>query len=404
MIRRIAVVVSHPIQHFCPQYSSWTRLEGIELKVFFASRHGLDPYVDKDFGRKVQWDGLVLDFPHEYLPGASDRALTADIDCDGLDTSLAGFAPDAVIVYGYMQPLQRRAIRWAKGNMRRLLMISDSELRTPRRSRFKQLAKKLLLPRIFKTVDAFLTVGDANEQYYRTYGVDDRRLVRCSFPIDIASFDAMLAQREAARLELRAAMGIPVDHLVLLMVGKLVHSKRQRDLVELANRSRQGQTLTVVLAGSGPDLDALQELAHTKGVGGVVFAGFVNPRDLVAYYAAADVYVHCSEVEAHSLAISEAIYSGLPVLISDRCGSFGPSDDVRPGLNGFVYECGNVGMLADAIAHLANDRALASRMGCFSREIGVANQALAHGVALRQACAVIDLMLTGVAQGTPHAR
>ena len=402
MIRRIAVVVSHPIQHFCPQYSSWARLAGIEIKVFFASRHGLDPYVDKNFGRTVQWDGLVLDFPHEFLPGAAERQLDARIDCISLDASLTAFSPDAVVAYGYVQPLQKRAIRWTKHNSRHLLMIGDSELRA-HRNLVKQFAKKLLLPRIFADVDAFLTVGDANEQYYRAYGVDDRRLVRCSFPIDIASFDAMFERREAARLERRAALGIPEDHMVLLMVGKFVPWKRQRDLVELANRYQPGRPLTVVLAGTGPDQEGLEALARSRGVGGVLFAGFVTPGDLVSYYAAADVYVHCSAVEPHSLAISEAIYSGLPVVLSDRCGSFGPSDDVRPGLNGFVYECGNVGMLADAIAHLANDRALASRMGCFSREIGVANQALAHGAALRQACAVIDLMLTGVNQGTPHA-
>ncbi len=256
MIRRIAVVVSHPIQHFCPQYSSWARLVGIELKVFFASRYGLDPYVDKDFGRTVQWDGLVLDFPHEFLPGAAERQLDARIDCDALDTSLMKFSPDAVVAYGYVQPLQKRVIRWAKRNSRRLLMVGDSELRT-HRNLLKQLAKQLALPHIFADVDAFLTVGDANEQYYRAYGVHDRKLVRCSFPIDTASFDAMLERHEVVRRERRAALGIPADHVVLLMVGKLVQWKRQRDLVEFANRERRGRPLTVVLAGTGPDQQAL---------------------------------------------------------------------------------------------------------------------------------------------------
>ena len=54
---RLAIVVSHPIQYFCPQYSSWTRLDGIDLRVFFASRHGLDTYLDEGFGAPVRWEG-----------------------------------------------------------------------------------------------------------------------------------------------------------------------------------------------------------------------------------------------------------------------------------------------------------------------------------------------------------
>ena len=34
---RLTIVISHPIQYFCPQYSSWSRIEGIDLCVFFAS-------------------------------------------------------------------------------------------------------------------------------------------------------------------------------------------------------------------------------------------------------------------------------------------------------------------------------------------------------------------------------
>ena len=66
-------------------------------------------------------------------------------------------------------------------------------------------------------------------------------------------------------------------------------------------------------------------------------------------YCAADVYVHCSDNEPHSLAITEAIYCGLPVVLSDRCGSYGPTDDVQPGINGFVYRCGDVSDLSRCI-------------------------------------------------------
>ncbi len=52
---RIAIVISHPIQHFCPQYVSFTQNKNVELKVFFASTLGYKKYVDVNFGKEISW-------------------------------------------------------------------------------------------------------------------------------------------------------------------------------------------------------------------------------------------------------------------------------------------------------------------------------------------------------------
>ena len=389
--KRIAVVVSHPIQHFCPQYSSWAALDGVDLRVFFASRHGLDPYEDKNFARTVQWNQLVLDFPHEFLPGAATRRLDARIDCIEIEARLSEFAPHIVVAYGYAQPLQRRTMRWVKSNAKQSIMIGDSELRS-RRGFGKRALKSMLLPRIFSKIDLFLSVGDANEAYYRHYGVDERKLIRGFFPIDIRAFAAEDCGRDDRRARLRADLGIPDSHVVLLMVGKLVAWKRQKDLVEFSNRMQTCRgDVTVVYAGTGPDEQRLREETQKCGAGGVIFAGFIPPSELVDFYYAADVYVHCSEVEPHSLAVSEAIYSSLPVVLSDRCGSYGPSDDVREGLNGFVYPCGDIEKLSAALLALIERSELRTSMATESRRIAVENQSLAHGKALLQALEILSM-------------
>ena len=104
-----------------------------------------------------------------------------------------------------------------------------------------------------------------------------------------------------------------------------------------------------MLAGAGPDEQRLRDLAARRGPGGVVFAGFVPSAALPRYYCAADLYVHCASADAHPLAVTEAVYCGLPAVVSDRCGSYGPTDDVRIGLNGRVYACGDGGALASAV-------------------------------------------------------
>ena len=146
----------------------------------------------------------------------------------------------------------------------------------------------------------------------------------------------------------------------------------------------------MVLAGTGPDESSLRTLTRRVGVGGVLFAGFVSSEVLAEYYCAADIYVHCSDREPHSVAISEAIYCGLPIILSSRCGSYGPTDDVRPGLNGFVYRCGDMRDMSRRLLHVLADTDGYARMCEASERIGRQNQALAHGIALTQALAIIN--------------
>ena len=387
---RVAVVVSHPIQYFCPQYSSWAMLPGLDLFVLFASDQDLKPYEDRGFGRKIHWEGLKLDFPHRFLPGAEAKSVDRKIDSTELEAQLKAFEPDLLIVYGYWQRLQRRARKWANRSEVSCAMISDAELRT-RRSRMKRVVKWIVLPRLFRRVSFFLTVGDANEAYYRNYGVSDDRFVRCFFPIDREHYDSVIAKRRVVRSRVRASLGIPDSHKVILNVGKLVPGKRQQDLVRFSNeiQGRRDDT-TVILAGSGLDDNRLRALCQHHGPGGVIFAGFVPPEVLAEHYCAADVYVQCSDHDRHSLAISEAIYCGLPVVISDRCGSYGPTDDVRHGLNGLVYECSNTNDLAHHLLYVLNNDQVYKRMETASKRISRCNQALAHGEALEHCISVIE--------------
>lgn len=388
---KVAVVVSHPIQHFVPQYSSWAKLADMEFKVFFASQHGLTPYQDVNFAREIHWKGMQLDFAHEYLPGAETRALGSTIDSVALEHSLNTYSPDIIIIYGYAQRLQRRALAWASTSKVPICMISDSELRS-KRNIFKRLIKRLSLPSLYNKVSLFLTVGDANEAYYRHYGVHDRRFVRCCFPIDTKLYDSVLHDAESARQRVRHTLGIPAHHKVVLNVGKLVPWKKQLDLVHFSN-SLQGKRddVTVILTGTGPDEQQLHQLCKKQGPGGVVFAGFVMPDKLVEYYCAADVYAHCSEHEPHSLAISEAIYCARPVVISDYCGSYGPSDDVRHGLNGLVYRCGDIADFSQKLHSIFDNNETCKKMSDTSRNISRHNQKLAHGEGLKQVLTILQV-------------
>jgi hypothetical protein len=61
MKNKIALVVSHPIQHFCPQYVSFAKNKHVDFKVFFGSMLGYKKYYDLNFKKEISWSDLRIE-------------------------------------------------------------------------------------------------------------------------------------------------------------------------------------------------------------------------------------------------------------------------------------------------------------------------------------------------------
>lgn len=366
----MAVVVSHPIQHFCPLYRALSADGRLDLKVFFASDSGKIPYFDPAFGREVDWGTDITDgFEHEYLPGFDSYELRGNSGSPVIRERLTIFQPDVVQVYGYGTKLARQALLWAKRNRRRTLMVADSELLSPRGT-FTRFVKAATLPLLLQVPAGYLTIGDENERYYSHYGVPQRRMTRSPIPIDSILLDKVLQDRQRIRGDMRTKWLVNDDDVVHLVVGKTVpHKSHQHVLQAIAELPKAERDRAVaVFAGGGPGTDELKRLAAKLGVRAIM-AGFLRVPDLAEAYVSADVLVHPSAADPHPLAIAEGVYAGLPVVLSDRVGSWGASDDVRAA-NGLRYPFGNIARLTEHLADVVRDGALRQKLGDESRRIG----------------------------------
>src|SRR2546430_1338602 len=84
---------------------------------------------------------------------------------------------------------------------------------------------------------------------------------------------------------------------------------------------RTGTPWDLVLLGDGPLRQTLNtQLATLNLQAHVHLPGFKQYDELPVYYALAKAFVHASTTEQWGLVVNEAIASGLPVIVSDRCG------------------------------------------------------------------------------------
>jgi glycosyltransferase involved in cell wall biosynthesis len=335
--------------------------------------------MDPNFKKEISWGNINLDsFQHEFLNGEEVIAPDKNLDAAGLENALARFKPDAVIVYGYFQKLQRRAYKWARKNQVPIAYISDSELRQ-KRSTWKQLLKEPFLRWYFSKISYFLTVGDSNEGFYRKYGVPDGKMIRMHFPIDLNFYKQCYSTKSELSASIRKQFNIGQNETVLSVVGKLVTWKNQDHIIEaLILLEKRNIFLHLFIIGSGEMQQQWDEKARQLKKSKVHFTGFVNIDNLPAYYAATDIYVHPSSVEPHSIAISEAVYMGCPVIVSSQCGSYGPDDDVQENKNGWVYPFGNIEVLANKIEQLVSEEDTRKAFAHYSRELGVKFQQRSH--------------------------
>ena len=100
---RLAVAVSHPIQHFAPWHREIAKIKDVDLRVFFCCDWGVASYLDPEFGVPVCWDTPLLEgYPYEFLPIARRprRMSFWQLDNPGVEKALERFSPHVVQVFG----------------------------------------------------------------------------------------------------------------------------------------------------------------------------------------------------------------------------------------------------------------------------------------------------------------
>jgi glycosyltransferase involved in cell wall biosynthesis len=162
---------------------------------------------------------------------------------------------------------------------------------------------------------------------------------------------------EAARVALRAELGIPAEGIVFLFVGRLTRDKGVLDFArafEKAATARDDLYLILV----GPDEHALAtELRDACGAhrGRVRLAGASSEPE--RYMAASDVFCLPSYREGFGSVVIEAAACGLPAIGSRIYGIIDAIDD---GKTGFLVEPREPAALCAAMLQLADDAALRS--------------------------------------------
>lgn len=134
-----------------------------------------------------------------------------------------------------------------------------------------------------------------------------------------------------------------------LYIGRLSQEKNITLLVHIFNKLPTEYRLSIV--GIGPLEDKLRATANPN----IRFIGQVENKNLKEHFLSNDVFILPSQSEAWGLVIEEAMYFGMPVMVSRSCGS---SELVIDGVNGFIFDANCDKDILDCILNLDCDKYL----------------------------------------------
>jgi glycosyltransferase involved in cell wall biosynthesis len=262
----------------------------------------------------------------------------------GINAYLAARASGARSLYAMIGG----PVEWEEGGWR-----SDNAI-LGRLPRPVPLLERLLL-RVVRGCDVVAAMGGAGRAALVSHGVGRERAVVIPPAIDVDRF--------------RPSAGSvrPYD---VLTVGSLIDTKRHVDLIEAAGILHAGgRNVRVAIVGDGPLEGELAVSARRYGVDGAVeLLGF--REDVEKLYADASVFALPSRYEGLSIALGEAMASGLPAVVAD-VGEL--RELVLDGENGFVVPVADPPALAERLQRLLEDeevrRAFSARAAARARDV-----------------------------------
>lgn len=377
-MKKLAIVTTHPVQYNAPLFSTLSRRNKVEIKVFYTWDRDSKGDIDPGFGIKIEWDRPLLDgYDYCFSKNASQDPGShhfKGIENPDLVCELENWKPDAIMVYGWKFRSHLQVMRKFHKRIP-ILFRGDSHL-LDRASGLKSWARWGILRTVYRNIDCALFVGKANRDYFLKHGISKNRLVFAPHSVDNDYFSADSAERLSEAVRRRQELGISEETVVFLFAGKLIEKKSPALLLEtflklpdyLLKRSH------LLFVGDGKLKPALEKRGENYDQ--ITFLPFQNQSSLPIIYRMANVFVLPSSnvfvlpssSETWGLSVNEAMACGIPAIVSDRVGC--EQDLVRDTGAGWSFAAGDGEALRKILSQAIElDKVGLSRMGKIAKSL-----------------------------------
>jgi glycosyltransferase involved in cell wall biosynthesis len=363
-MRKLAVVVTHPIQYYAPVFKLLAKQ--VDLMVFYTWGEASLTKHDPGFGKTIKWDIDLLD-GYKYTWVNNTATDTGSHHFKGivnpdLIKQLELWGPDTLLIYGWAYKSHLAILRHFKNKIP-VLFRGDSTL-LDNKPGIKNLFKYVYLRWVYRHINYAFYTGLNNKAYFKKYGLKDRQLIFAPHAVDNNRF---AIKEDDKVLKLKKGLNLNESDILILFAGKLEEKKDPFLLLKSFINLNQ-PNVHLLFVGNGVLEPSLKQLAQQHR--NIHFMDFQNQGNMPVIYQACDIFCLPSigPGETWGLAVNEAMACGKTVLVSDKVGC--ATDIVKPGINGYIHKASSLTDLSQKLKMLINKQKKGlAEMGENSRSI-----------------------------------
>jgi len=320
---------------------------------------------DRDEFKVLEFSSEASFARHTLFPkGKGDHGPAESEELAGtMSKTLDSIRPDVVCVSGWGLSVSLAAMKWAAARSVPIVMLSESNEFDESRSAIKEFIKR----RLVGLCSAGLAGGSPQADYLVKLGLPRERVFKGYDVVDNRFFT------EEARMYRDGSSELgETKRPYFLACARFGKKKNLPGLIRAFARYRQlaksATLFDLLIAGDGEERAEIERTIQEYGASDYVhLIGAKGYTDLPAYYAHAGAFIHASTTEQWGLVVNEAMASGLPVLVSNRCGC--AADLVKEGENGWTFDPTDEEKMVELMLKISGDETRRREMGIRSREI-----------------------------------
>lgn len=245
---------------------------------------------------------------------------------------LRGINPKSIVICDYSNIFGWISLIWGRTYKPRLVFWLDSTKDDRKHYFIKEQIKQFFL----KKFELFLSPGSRTKEYLTSMGVDINKIVKIGYAVDNSFYlskkvriDKIKVDKEFDKIRTEKNF---------LYVGRLAEEKNIFTLLEAyKNIAKQDKKWGLMILGDGPQKEQVINYINNNNLSDRIYLfGFIQQHQIVKYYMYSDVFILPSISEPWGLVVNEAMLCGLPIIVSNKCGS--APELVKDGVNGYIFD------------------------------------------------------------------
>lgn len=244
--------------------------------------------------------------------------------------------PQLVICGGsYIHPSVLITILYKKIFKFQIIFWSESHLHEQKNhSRSIVIVRNKLRHWTYRSFDGFWYSGKLSLEFINKYCNHSKHRIFAPNIVDNSIY-SLLPEKNEDRRKVCSSYDINPDNFIFICPSRLTKVKGIDKFIDLFKQAASKDNATIIIPGEGELKEYISQLINRNNLN-IILPGFINQNKMAELYAISDCFLMPSLSDPNPLSCIEALWAGLPLLVSKHVGNY--HEVIIEGENGYVFD------------------------------------------------------------------